>query len=71
MLTVSISVSALMTQIKMQEHVRLKAEKERMRANLLRAVSHDIRTPLTSIEGADVYKRQTIQGGKVDDERAI
>ena len=28
MLTVSISVSALMTQIKMQEHVRLKAEKE-------------------------------------------
>ena len=23
-----------------------------MRANLLRAVSHDIRTPLTSIEGA-------------------
>ena len=50
MLTVSISVSALMTQIKMQEHVRLKAEKERMRANLLRAVSHDIRTPLTSIE---------------------
>ena len=32
MLTVSISVSALMTQIKMQEHVRLKAEKERMRA---------------------------------------
>ena len=52
MLTVSISVSALMTQIKMQEHVRLKAEKERMRANLLRAVSHDIRTPLTSIEGA-------------------
>lgn len=30
----------------------VKAEKERMRANLLRAVSHDIRTPLTSIEGA-------------------
>ena len=52
MLTVSISVSALTTQIKVQEQVRLKAEKERMRANLLRAVSHDIRTPLTSIEGA-------------------
>ena len=52
MLTVSISVSALMTQIKMQEHVRLKAEKERMRANLLRAVSHDIRTPLTSIQAS-------------------
>ena len=28
------------------------AEKERMRGNLLRAVSHDLRTPLTSIYGA-------------------
>lgn len=28
------------------------AEKEKMRANLLRAVSHDLRTPLTSIIGA-------------------
>lgn len=28
------------------------AEKEKMRANLLRAVSHDLRTPLTGIIGA-------------------
>lgn len=28
------------------------AEKEKMRANLLRAISHDLRTPLTSIIGA-------------------
>ena len=32
--------------------MRLLAEKEKMRANLLRAVSHDLRTPLTSIVGA-------------------
>lgn len=34
----------------------MEAEKETMRANLLRAVSHDLRTPLTSIIGmADTY----------------
>ena len=31
--------------------LRAEAEKEKMRGNLLRAVSHDIRTPLTSIVG--------------------
>lgn len=29
----------------------LRAEKERLRANLLRTISHDLRTPLTSISG--------------------
>lgn len=52
MLAVAISVSALTTQIKKQEQIRLEVEKEKMRANLLRAVSHDIRTPLTSIAGS-------------------
>lgn len=52
MLAVAISVSALTTQIKKQEQMRLEVEKEKMRANLLRAVSHDIRTPLTSIAGS-------------------
>lgn len=52
MLAVSLSVSALTTQIKQQEHIRLEVEKEKMRGNLLRAVSHDIRTPLTSIVGS-------------------
>lgn len=34
-----------------QEKMLMKAEKEKMRANLLRAISHDLRTPLTSIIG--------------------
>lgn len=49
MLAVSMCVSTLTTQIKHQEQLRLEAEKEKMRGNLLRAVSHDIRTPLTTI----------------------
>lgn len=52
MLAVALMVSALTTQIKRQEQERLEAEKEKMRGNLLRAVSHDIRTPLTSILGS-------------------
>ncbi len=31
--------------------IRLKAEQESLRANLLRSISHDLRTPLTSISG--------------------
>ena len=52
MLALSVSVGTLTTQIKQQEQIRLEAEKEKMRGNLLRAVSHDIRTPLTSIVGS-------------------
>ena len=52
MLVVAVTVSTMTTQIKNQEKVRLEAEREKMRGNLLRAVSHDIRTPLTSILAA-------------------
>ena len=38
--------------IKNDEDLIMEAEKEKLRANLLRAVSHDLRTPLTSIIGA-------------------
>lgn len=51
-LFVAIATGAMTTQIKRQNQVRLGAEKEKVRGNLLRAVSHDIRTPLTSIMGA-------------------
>lgn len=52
MLVVSIMTGALTTQLKQQEKIKAESDKERMRANLLRAVSHDLRTPLTSIYGA-------------------
>ena len=52
MLVVSIIISAMTTRIKQQEKQRYKAQVEEMRSNLLRAVSHDLRTPLTSISGA-------------------
>ena len=58
MLIVSTITSATTTQLKAQaailnerEKLLMEAEKEKMRANLLRAVSHDLRTPLTSIIG--------------------
>lgn len=34
-----------------QRAIELKAQQERLRADLLRAISHDLRTPLTSISG--------------------
>ena len=52
MLVVSITVGALTTKLKELERARAESEREKMRATLLRAVSHDIRTPLTSIYSA-------------------
>lgn len=52
MLIVSVIISALTTQTKRQEKLRYDIEAEKMRANLLRSVSHDLRTPLASIMGA-------------------
>lgn len=52
MLTVSFVTSTLTTKLKRQKALEKENELERTRANLLRAVSHDLRTPLTSIYGA-------------------
>ena len=52
MLVIAIMTSTLTTQVKQQEKIKAESERERMRGNLLRAVSHDLRTPLTSIYGA-------------------
>ena len=52
MLAASVVTSAMTTQIKRQESVRAEVVKEMMRGNLLRAISHDLRTPLTGISGA-------------------
>lgn len=42
----------LTTRVKQHKAAKAESEKERMRANLLRAVSHDLRTPLTTIYSA-------------------
>lgn len=41
----------LKSQIRQSAEAALVAQKEQMRANLLRSISHDLRTPLTSISG--------------------
>lgn len=51
-LFVAIMTSTMTTKIKRQEKLKSESEAERMRANLLRAISHDLRTPLTSIYGS-------------------
>ena len=49
MTSVSIVTGMLTTKIKKYEAEKSEHERERIRANLLRAVSHDLRTPLTTI----------------------
>lgn len=53
MLAVSLVTSALTTQTKLQETLRMEMEREKTRSQLLSSVSHDLRTPLTVILGAN------------------
>jgi len=52
MFAVSMVVGMLTEQVKRQSRIEAEAEREKMKANLLRSVSHDLRTPLTSIIGS-------------------
>ena len=52
MLVITIMSSTLATKVKQQEKIKAETAHEKMRANLLRAVSHDLRTPLTTIYGS-------------------
>ncbi len=59
MMFISVVTGMLTSRAKQVEILKREAERERIHANLLRAVSHDIRTPLTSIMGAtDVLLEQ-------------
>ena len=52
MVNIAFFTCMLTAKLKAHEAIKIESEKERMRANLLRAISHDLRTPLTSIYGA-------------------
>ncbi len=83
MLIISVLASAFTTRMKQWQKIKSESERERMRANLLRAVSHDLRTPLTTIYGAsssiitnydklsDAQKLQMTSGIKEDSEWLI
>ncbi len=78
LLVVAVITCGLTTTIKRQEEIWVESEKEKMRANLLRAISHDLRTPLTTIYGSssvllehygefsEEQNRQMLQGIKED-----
>ena len=80
MIAIAVLTSALTTKLKKHEAMKTESEKERMRANLLRAVSHDLRTPLTTIYGSSTtllensevmteeQKKKIIKGIKEDSE---
>lgn len=67
MLTVAILTGMLTSKLKRQEMMKAESERERMRANLLRAVSHDLRTPLTTIYSASGALRE--QRGSLSEEQ--
>ena len=52
MIAIAFITCGFTSKIKYQEMLKKESEMEKMRANLLRAVSHDFRTPLTTIYGA-------------------
>ncbi len=52
MISISLITCTYTTNFKRSEAIKAESEKEKMRANLLSAVSHDLRTPLTGIYGA-------------------
>ncbi len=58
MAVISVLTSALTTKVKHQEAMKAESEREIMRANLLRAISHDLRTPLTTIYGSSSALRE-------------
>ncbi len=78
LIVVTLIALTMTTQIRYHEKLKIENEKERMRANLLRAISHDLRTPLSTIYGSatallendDVFnpdqKKQMLSGIRED-----
>ena len=60
MTMIAVLTGMLTTKLKEHEVMKAESERERMRANLLRAISHDLRTPLTTIYGASCTLAENI-----------
>ena len=71
MLVVAIITCALTTKIKYAEKIKADSEREKMRANLLRAVSHDLRTPLTTIYGSSAMLLEDFDKFSGEDRREL
>ena len=83
MLIIAFLTGMFTTRLKRWQVVKSESDMERMRANLLRSVSHDLRTPLTTIYGAsssvvenydklsDNQKQQMIRGIQEDSQWLI
>ena len=78
MLVIAMITSAMTTNMKeqgralaAQEKELVEAQKEKMRANLLRAVSHDLRTPLTGIIGSSESYLEMQKELSPEDQRAL
>ncbi len=54
-----------------REQIRVAMEKERLRANLLRSVSHDLRTPLTALSGAGNLLAENFDVLKDDEKKKL
>lgn len=67
LLVITVVTCGLTERIKHQEVIKAESDKERMRANLLRAVSHDLRTPLTTIYGSSLAMLENY--GKLSEEQ--
>ena len=52
MIIISLVTCGFTTKFKKWEAIKADSDREKIRANLLRAISHDLRTPLTGIYGA-------------------
>ncbi len=62
MLVISFITGMITTRIKKWEQLKAEGEREKTRANLLRAVSHDLRTPLTTIYGSSSAMLEGYEG---------
>ena len=71
MLVVAIVTCALTKKITYAEKLKADSEREKMRANLLRAVSHDLRTPLTTIYGSSAMLLEDFDKFSPEDRREL